>query len=85
MSDSPEEMEICEQQLVPTLEGQVTEQEAAIIELVQIDGAQVEGDTATVTGDNFGELFAEGFGEGEIVLLRFDDAWYVDLDNSFQP
>ncbi len=85
MSDSPDEMEICEQQLVPTLEGQITEQEAAIIELVEIDGAQVEGDTARVTGDNFGELFAEGFGDGEIVLLRFDGEWYVDLDNSFQP
>lgn len=85
MSDSPEEMEICEQQLVPTLEGQITEQEAAIIELVEIDGAQVEGDTATVTGDNFGELFAEGFGDGAIVLQRFDGEWYVDLDNSFQP
>ena len=85
MSDSPEEMEICEQQLVPTLEGQITEQEAAIIELVEIDGAEVDGDTATVTGDNFGDLFAEGFGDGEIVLQRFDGEWYVDLDNSFQP
>jgi hypothetical protein len=85
MSESPEEMEICEQQLVPTLEGQLSEQEASIIELVEIDGAQVDGDTARVTSDNFGDLFAAGFGDGEIVLQRFDGEWYVDLDNSFQP
>ncbi|MCE0485751.1 hypothetical protein [Ornithinimicrobium sediminis] len=84
MADSPDQLQICEEDLVPTLQGLMSEDEAAIIEMIEIDGAQVEGDTATVNRDNFSDMFAAGFGDDEIVLQRFDDQWYVDLDNSFQ-
>ncbi|MBW8172061.1 hypothetical protein K0651_03240 [Ornithinimicrobium sp. Arc0846-15] len=83
MSDSPDEVELCESLVVPTLEGLMTEEEIAIIDLIEIDGAQIDGDKATVTGDNMNELFAEGFGEDSIVLYKHDGDWFVSLDESF--
>lgn len=83
MSDSPDQVQICEDELVPSLEGMMSEDEAAIIELIEISGAQVDGDSATVSGENFDELFAAGFGEDEIALRKFEDEWYIDLENSF--
>ncbi|UJH70523.1 hypothetical protein [Ornithinimicrobium sp. INDO-MA30-4] len=83
MTDSPDEVELCESLVVPTLEGLMTEEEIAIIDLIEIDGAQIDGDKATVTGDNMNELFAEGFGEDSIVLYKHDGDWFVSLDESF--
>lgn len=83
MTDSPDEVELCESLVVPTLEGLMTEEEIAIIDLIEIDGAQIDGDKATVTGDNMNELFAEGFGEDSIVLYKYDGDWFVSLDESF--
>ncbi len=84
MSESQEDMDLCEQVLPTTLEGMITEEQASIIELIEVNGADIEGDTATVDKDNFSELFGEGFGDDSIVLQKFDDTWYIDLDNSFQ-
>jgi hypothetical protein len=84
MKDSPEDLQICEEVLPSTLEGLVGEEEAAIIDVIEVNGADVDGDTAIVDSDNFSELFAEGFGDEEITLKRFQKQWYVDLDNSFQ-
>jgi len=84
MKDSPEDLTICEDVLPSTLEGLVGEDEAAIIDVIEVNGADVDGDTAIVDGDNFDEIFAEGFGDEEITLKKVDNEWYVDLDNSFQ-
>ncbi|MGC1207406.1 MAG: hypothetical protein WA880_05560 [Ornithinimicrobium sp.] len=84
MSASEEDMALCEQILPSTLEGMITEEQASIIELIEVNGADVQGDTATVDKDNFSELFGEGFGDDAIALQKFDDTWYVDLDNSFE-
>lgn len=83
MADSPEEVQICVEEFLPEVKGQMSEQEVAIMELVEIEGAQVNGDTATITADNFSEAFAVGFGDEEILLERLDGEWYVDIDNSF--
>lgn len=84
MAEDPEEVELCETLVVPTLEGVMSEEEIAIIELIEIDGAEVDGDTATITGENMNDLFAEGFGQDSIVLKKFDGQWYVSLTDSFQ-
>lgn len=84
MKDSPDDLKICRDVLPSTLEGLVGEEEAAIIDVIEVNGADVDGNTAIVDRDNFSELFAEGFGDEEITLKRVDKEWYVDLDNSFQ-
>lgn len=84
MTESQENMDLCEQVLPSTLEGMITQEQASIIELIEVDGADIDGDSATVDKDNFSELFAEGFGDEAIALRKFEDTWYVDLDNSFQ-
>lgn len=84
MSASEEDMTLCEQILPSTLEGMITEEQASIIELIEVNGADVQGDMATVDKDNFSELFGEGFGDDAIALQKFDDTWYIDLDNSFE-
>ncbi|CAN5348007.1 hypothetical protein BH23ACT6_BH23ACT6_12780 [soil metagenome] len=84
MSASEESLTLCQSTIVPTLEGQITEEQGQIIELIEVNGADVQGDTATVDKDNFSELFAEGFGDESIQLKKVDDEWYVDLENSFQ-
>ncbi len=83
MKDSKENLKVCAQILVPELEGLISEDEAAIIDLIEINGADVDGDTATVDKDNFSELFAQGFGDASIGLKKVDDEWYVDA-NSLQ-
>lgn len=82
MTHSPDELRLCEQNVVPALEGQISEEEAAVIEVIEIDGAAVDGDTARVTALNFGGIFADGFDDADIVLQRFDGQWYVDLQRS---
>lgn len=82
MAESPDELRLCEQNVIPRLEGQVSEEEAAVIEVIEIDGATVDGDTARVSAENFGGIFAEGFGDADILLRRFDGQWYVDLQRS---
>lgn len=82
MADSPDELALCEQSVIPQLEGQVSEEEAAVVEVIEIDRPTVEGDTARVTAENFGGIFAEGFSDADIVLQRFDGQWYVDLQRS---
>ncbi len=82
MADSPDQLRLCEEKLIPQLEADVEEQDAGSIEAIQIEGANIEGNTARVTADNFGESAAEGFGEADIVLQRYNGQWYVDLGQS---
>ncbi|AXH97224.1 hypothetical protein [Ornithinimicrobium avium] len=56
---------------------------AAALQGLQITGADVDGDTAVVDGDNYAEEFAEPMGRTTITLKQIDGEWYVDLDNSF--
>ncbi|WP_122261222.1 hypothetical protein [Ornithinimicrobium cerasi] len=66
-------------------QGLDSEEQIAILEAMQISGAEVDGDTATVDKDNLSELFQDALGEEVITLTRIDGTWYVDLDRSFQP
>jgi len=84
MKDSPEDLKTCRDVLPSTLEGLVGEEEAAIIDVIEVQGAEVNGNTAIVDKDNLSDLFAEGFGDEEITLKRVEKQWYVDLENSFQ-
>ncbi len=84
MSASQESMQLCEDVIPASLDGVITEEQTQIIELIEVRGADVQGDTATVDKDNFSELFAQGFGEESIQLKKVDGQWYVDLENSFQ-
>lgn len=61
------------------------EEGAAVLETLQITGADVDGDTAVVDGDNVSPLFADSLGEETITLTRVEGRWYVDLERSFEP
>ncbi|HLS40687.1 MAG TPA: hypothetical protein VK038_07995 [Ornithinicoccus sp.] len=70
--------------VIPAMAGEMFPAEVAgIIELMEITGADVDGDTAVVDRDNFSELFAEGFGDDYITLRKFDGQWYVDMNETF--
>jgi len=84
MKDSEADYELCTS-YVPSLAGDMFDAEVAgIIGSMEITGATVDGDTATVDRSNFSEMFAEGFGDDVIALKRIDGEWYVDLEQSFQ-
>lgn len=59
------------------------EDTAAALEGLVIEGADVDGDTAVVDGDNYPPDLAESMGDLSVRLKKVDDQWYVDLDNSF--
>lgn len=83
MVDNESHYEVCLATL-PTLGAeQFTEEQAGILTMVEITGADVQGDTAVVDKDNFSELFAEGIGDQVITLQRIDGEWYVDMNKSF--
>ncbi len=92
MTESPDDLKLCRDELIPTLEkemeGLMTKEQAGLIEGIEINGAMVEGDTATVNKDNYtgplGQGFANGFGQ-DVMLQRIDDEWYVDFQKTFQP
>lgn len=56
---------------------------AAALEGLVIRGAEVDGDTAVVDGDNYPPDLAESMGDLSVRLTRIDDRWYVDLEDSF--
>lgn len=68
--------------MIPSMVGDMfTPEMVSVIESMEINGATVEGDTATVGKDNFSEMFAEGFGDTEIKLKLIDGEWYVDMNS----
>ncbi|WP_153397958.1 hypothetical protein [Ornithinicoccus halotolerans] len=83
MTESAGDHAICVEMVPPLAQEQFDEETARVIELVEITGADVDGDRAVITREHFSELFAEGLGDQRIELRRVDGAWYVDLENSF--
>ncbi len=79
LKDDEELLEICKKTIPAQTEGEITKEEAAILGVMEISGADVQGDTAKVDKDNFSDLFAAGFGEQTFVLKKYDDEWFVDL------
>lgn len=68
--------------MIPGMVGDMfTPEMVSVIESMEINGATIEGDTATVGKDNFSEMFAEGFGDTEIKLKNIDGEWYVDMNS----
>ncbi len=84
MKDSDTDYELCKSTIPGMAADMFPQDMVGIIESIEIDGATIDGDTATVGKDNFSETFAEGFGDKEINLKKVDGEWYVDLQNSFQ-
>lgn len=92
MREVESDLELCEIQLPETMAATVaaqgmTEEERAILEAMQITGADVrEGDpaTAVVDADNYSDLFADSMSGATMILVRLDGEWFVDLDRSFQ-
>lgn len=82
MADSPDQLRLCEEELIPQLQTDVEGQDAESIEAIQVEAASIEGDTARVTVDALEAFAAEGFGAADFVLQRFDAQWYVDLGQS---
>ena len=85
MADVPEDLELCREQLpatmASTVEAQGLDEEGiAVLEAMQITGADVQGEVAVVDSDNYSPLFADAMGEATITLNRLGDEWYVDLD-----
>ena len=85
MTDIPSDLELCQTQLPATMEATVEAQGLgddgiAVLESMQVRGADVDGDTAVVGRDNYSPLFAEAMGDSTITLRRIDGEWYVDLD-----
>lgn len=92
MTEIASDYKTCQTLLPPILEEEVKAQGldaegAAILEAMQIRGADVQSDgrTAVVDKDNFSPLFAESMGTEVITLKKLGDTWYIDLDNSFTP
>lgn len=83
MTESESDHAICVEMVPPLARDQFDEETARVIELVEITGADVDGDRAVITREHFSELFAEGLGDQRIELRRIDGTWYVDLENSF--
>lgn len=89
MREVPSDLELCQTQLPATMEATVDaqglgEDGIAVLETMQIRGADVQGDTAVVGRDNYSPLFAEAMGDDTITLRRVADVWYVDLDAYLQ-
>lgn len=85
MTAVPSDLELCQTQLPATMEATVEaqglgEDGVAVLESMQIQGADVDEDTAVVGRDNYSPLFAEAMGDSTITLKRIDGEWYVDLD-----
>lgn len=88
MTEVESDHEMCVELLPEVLkaetEAQGLDAEAAqALESLEITGADVDGDTAVVDGDNYSDAFADAMGQSQITLRRIDGAWYVDLDHSF--
>ena len=84
--DSDHEMcvELLPEVLKAETEAQGLDADAAqALESLEITGADVDGDTAVVDGDNYSDAFADAMGESQITLKKIDGGWYVDLDHSF--
>ncbi len=79
LKDDEELLKICERTIPSQTEGEITDEEAAILDVMEITGADVQGDTAKVDKDNFSDLFAAGFGDQVFVLKKYDGEWFVDL------
>lgn len=68
--------------MIPGMVGDMfTPEMVSIIESMEINGATIEGDTATVGKENFSDMFAEGFGDTQIKLQNIDGEWYVDMNS----
>lgn len=85
MAEVPSDLELCQTQLPVTMEATVQaqglgEDGIAVLESMQIRGADVDGDTAVVGRENYSPLFAEAMGDSTITLHRIGGEWYVDLD-----
>ncbi|ANS78809.1 hypothetical protein SGUI_1413 [Serinicoccus hydrothermalis] len=85
MSEVPEDLELCEEQLPETMSAAVQaqglgEEGRDILEAMQIDGAAVDGDTAVIDQDNYSDLFAESMGDSTITLVKVDGEWFVDVE-----
>lgn len=83
MVRSESDLEVCREDLVGEVTEGFGEEMVGVIESMEIRGADVQGDTATIDADNFSDLFAQGMGDYRLVLKRFDDEWYVDIADSF--
>lgn len=79
LKDDEELLKICEQTIPSQTEGEITDEEAAILGAMEITGADVQGDTAKVDKDNFSDLFAAGFGDQVFVLKKYNGDWFIDL------
>lgn len=90
MAEVESDVELCRTTLPLAMQGDVeaqgldSEEQVAILEAMQITGAEVDGDVAVVDKDNLSPLFEDALGEEVITLVRIDGEWYVDLDRSFQ-
>lgn len=83
MKDSETDREVC-LNIFPDMASELFDAEmAGIIESMEINGADVDGDTAVVDKDNFSPLFAKGMGENIITLQKVDGEWFVDMNESF--
>lgn len=78
LKDDQELLDICKETIPAQTEGAITQEQAAILGAMEISGADVQGDTATVDKDNFSDLFAAGFAEQTFVLKKFDGEWFID-------
>lgn len=90
MNEAPADLKQCEEQIIPPLaqqmEGLLSEDQAGIIDEIEITGAQIEGETATVTSDNFSGTLGQGFAQGlgrDIILQNIGGQWYVDFQKTF--
>lgn len=88
MTEVAADHELCVELLPEVISAQaeaqgLSEDMAASLEGLVITGAEVDGDTAVVDGDNYPPELAGSMGDLEVRLKKLDERWYVDLEDSF--
>lgn len=79
LKDDQELLDICKETIPGQTKSAITDEQADILGVMEITGADVQGDTAKVDKDNFSDLFAAGFGDQVFVLNKYEGEWFVDL------
>lgn len=82
LAESAAEYDICVANIPQIAQAQFNDELVAIIEIMEISGAEVTGDRAVIDVRHFSEVFASAFATSSIVLISFDGAWYVDMSSS---
>lgn len=82
MVDNQTHYDVCITTLPAQAGEEFTDEQAKLFEIIEVTGADIQGDTAIVDSSNFSELIAPGIGDISFVLKKINGEWYIDLQAS---